>query len=79
MTAFAYNLRQVVAGYTFPDNIPVTMSVGFATAGRISDRSLPHGQLLASLINKASLASTLAKKDNTGLKTLEQATDSESA
>ncbi|XEQ94777.1 hypothetical protein SCACP_36760 [Sporomusa carbonis] len=79
LAAFAHKLRQAVAGYTFPDNIPVTMSVGVATAGRMSDRSLPHGRLLASLINKASLASTSAKKDNSGIKNLEQTTDSESA
>lgn len=79
VTAFAHYLGQVVAGYTFPDNIPVTMSVGVATAGGVNDPCLPHSRLLASLINKASLASTSAKKDNSGLKTLEQATNSESA
>lgn len=79
ITTLANDLRQIVAGYHFPDNIPVTMSVGVATAGRVSDRSLSHGRLLASLINKASLASTAAKKDSSGLKTLEQTIDSESA
>lgn len=79
ITTLANDLRQIVAGYHFQDNIPVTMSVGVATAGRVSDRSLSHGRLLASLINKASLASTAAKKDSSGLKTLEQITACESA
>jgi diguanylate cyclase (GGDEF)-like protein len=79
ITTFAHDLRQIVAGYHFQDNIPVTMSVGVATAGRVSDRSLPHGRLLTSLINKASLASSAAKKDSSGLKTLEQISESESA
>lgn len=70
--AVAHKLAQIVGGNAFTDNIPVALSAGVATTGRMGDHPLSSGQLLASVINKASLASTLAKKDNSRLKELEQ-------
>ena len=79
VVAFAQKLGQTVARYTFVDDIPVTMSAGVAAIGGLSNQSVSHSHLLASLINKASLASTSAKKDKCGIKALKQMIAGESA
>ncbi len=79
VAATAQKLQQVVAGYTFPYNIPVTMAAGIATTNRSNDSTLSHSSLLVSLINMASLASTASKKNNRDNKCLEQSGTNESA
>ncbi len=69
---FSRKLERTVARHKFTYNIPVTISAGIVTAGINCDRTLEPGKLLASLVNMASLASTEAKKDNSGIKFLEE-------
>lgn len=75
---FLRNLEHTVACHKFMYNIPVTISAGIVTAGIQNDPSLEHGKVLASLVNMASLASTAAKKDNSGTKFLDQLGSDES-
>jgi len=58
---FTKAFEQIVCDYTFCDNIPITMSAG-VVANETWDQDFSCSQILSYLINKASLASTLAKK-----------------
>jgi diguanylate cyclase (GGDEF)-like protein len=78
VAAVSQKMKQIVASYTFPYNIPVTMAAGIATTNRSNDCTLSHSSLLVSLINMASLASTAAK-NNRDSKCLEQEDANESA
>lgn len=61
---FAKKLEQLVRDYSFCDNIPITLSTGVVAAER-GNQDISSSQAVSYLINKASLASTLAKKTKT--------------
>lgn len=70
-TVLSRKLLGTIAGHSFAYNIPVTVSAGIATAGKNDDAAPEPGKALAALLNMASLASTAAKQDKSGIKLVE--------